>query len=96
MHSFHHSANALTFVTGARHLWMERVMTSAVLPIMPILFQIPPGMLLILSLIHFFPDRCARLNVRFPMGMYIRAYLAKRTQFRSGRRGPFAVDWLKK
>jgi sterol desaturase/sphingolipid hydroxylase (fatty acid hydroxylase superfamily) len=68
MHSFHHSANALTFVTGARHLWMERVMTSAILPIMPILFQIPPDTLLILSLIHFFPDSCAHLNVRFPMG----------------------------
>ena len=71
MHSFHHSANALTFVTGARHLWMERVMTSAVLPIMPILFQIPPDMQLILSLIHFFPDTCAHLNVRFPMGRMI-------------------------
>jgi sterol desaturase/sphingolipid hydroxylase (fatty acid hydroxylase superfamily) len=71
MHSFHHSANALTFVTGARHLWMERVMASAVLPIMPILFQIPPDMLLILSLIHFFPDSCAHLNVRFPMGRMI-------------------------
>jgi hypothetical protein len=71
MHSFHHSANALTFVTGARHLWMERVMASAILPIMPILFQIPPDMLLIVSLIHFFPDTCAHLNVRFPMGRMI-------------------------
>jgi sterol desaturase/sphingolipid hydroxylase (fatty acid hydroxylase superfamily) len=38
MHSFHHSANALTF-TGYS---MERVMASAVLPIKPILFDIPP------------------------------------------------------
>jgi sterol desaturase/sphingolipid hydroxylase (fatty acid hydroxylase superfamily) len=71
MHSFHHSANALTFATGARHLWMERVMTNAVLPVMPILFLVPPDMLLILSLIHFFPDSCAHLNVRFPMGRMI-------------------------
>ena len=71
MHSFHHSASALTFVTGARHLWMESVMTSAVLPVVPILFQVPPDMLLILSLIHFFPDSCAHLNVRFPMGRMI-------------------------
>ena len=51
MHSFHHSANALTFVTGGRHLWMERVMSSAVLPIMPILdsFKSRPDMLLIIS-----------------------------------------------
>ena len=71
MHSFHHSANALTFVTGARHLWMERVLASAVLPIMPLLFQIPPDMQLILSLIYFIPDSCAHLNVRFPMGRMI-------------------------
>jgi sterol desaturase/sphingolipid hydroxylase (fatty acid hydroxylase superfamily) len=68
MHSFHHSANAITLVTGARHLWMERVMTSAVLPIMPILFLVPPDMQLIFTVIHFFPDSCAHLNVRFPMG----------------------------
>jgi sterol desaturase/sphingolipid hydroxylase (fatty acid hydroxylase superfamily) len=71
MHSFHHSANALTFVTGARHFWMERVLSSAILPIMPILFLVPPDMQLILSLIHFFPDTCAHLNVRFPMGRMI-------------------------
>ena len=71
MHSFHHSANALTLATGSRHLWMETVMTSAILPIIPILFQIPPDMLLIISLIHFFPDSCAHLNVRFPMGRMI-------------------------
>jgi sterol desaturase/sphingolipid hydroxylase (fatty acid hydroxylase superfamily) len=71
MHSLHHSANAVTFVTGARHLWIERVMASAVLPIMPLLFQIPPDMQFILSLIFFFSDICAHLNVRFPMGRMI-------------------------
>jgi sterol desaturase/sphingolipid hydroxylase (fatty acid hydroxylase superfamily) len=71
MHSFHHSANAVTFITGARHLWMERVLAGAVLPIMPLLFQIPPEMQLILSLIYFIPDTCAHLNVRFPMGRMI-------------------------
>jgi sterol desaturase/sphingolipid hydroxylase (fatty acid hydroxylase superfamily) len=71
MHSFHHSANALTFVTGARHLWMDRAIGSGVLPVIPILFLIPPDMQLVLSLIHFFPDTCAHLNVRFPMGRMI-------------------------
>ena len=28
MHSFHHSANAVTFITGARHFWLERVLTD--------------------------------------------------------------------
>jgi sterol desaturase/sphingolipid hydroxylase (fatty acid hydroxylase superfamily) len=71
MHSFHHSANAVTFITGARHLWIERVLAGAVLPIMPLLFQIPPDMQLIVSLIYFIPDTCAHLNVRFPMGRMI-------------------------
>ena len=71
MHSFHHSANALTFTTGARHFWLEKVMTSAVLPIMPILFLFPSGMQLTLTLIHFFPDTCAHMNVRFGMGRMI-------------------------
>ena len=71
MHSFHHSANALTFVTGARHFWLERVISSGILPIIPILFLVPPEMQLILSVIHFFPDTCAHLNVRFPMGRMI-------------------------
>jgi hypothetical protein len=38
MHSFHHSANAVTFITGARHFWLERVLSDAFLPIMAILF----------------------------------------------------------
>ena len=46
-------------------------MASAVLPIMPLLFQIPPGMQFILSLIFFFSDICAHMNVRFPMGRMI-------------------------
>jgi hypothetical protein len=50
---------------------MERVLVSAVLPIMPLLFQIPWDMQLILSLIYFLPDTCAHLNVRFPMGRMI-------------------------
>ena len=71
MHSFHHSANALTFVTGARHYWVERVISSGILPIIPILFLVPPEMQFILSAIHFLPDTCAHLNVRFPMGRMI-------------------------
>ena len=71
MHSFHHSANALTFVTGGRHLWMERVLSSAILPIIPILFLVPPDMQILVSFIVLFPDTCAHLNVRFPMGPMI-------------------------
>ena len=41
------------------------------LPILPILFLVPPDMQWALILIHFFPDNCAHLNVRFPMGRMI-------------------------
>jgi sterol desaturase/sphingolipid hydroxylase (fatty acid hydroxylase superfamily) len=71
MHSFHHSANALTIVTGARHFWVEKILTGALLPILPILFVIPSGMATIVSFIYFLPDGCAHLNVRIPMGRAI-------------------------
>ena len=53
------------------------------------------------------PDVIARFAILMPTARYAfphnipsryvyQTILAKRTQFRSGRRGPFAVDWLKK
>lgn len=71
LHSFHHSANALTFITGARHLWIERVIDNAFLPVLAIFFQIPVEMATTIGLIFFIPDGCAHLNVRFPMGRFI-------------------------
>jgi sterol desaturase/sphingolipid hydroxylase (fatty acid hydroxylase superfamily) len=71
MHSFHHSAEALTFVTGARHHWLERVIVAAFLPVMGIMFQIPTPILLVSSIVYFFPDSCAHLNVRFPLGRFV-------------------------
>ena len=71
MHSFHHSANALTFITGARHFWLERVLIDAFLPIMAILFLIPPGMAITVGFIFFLPDACAHLNVRIPLGRFV-------------------------
>jgi sterol desaturase/sphingolipid hydroxylase (fatty acid hydroxylase superfamily) len=71
MHSFHHSANAVTFITGGRHLWLERVMSDAFLPIMAILFRIPPDMAVAVGFIFFLPDSCAHLNVRIPLGPFV-------------------------
>lgn len=71
MHSFHHSASAITLITGARHLWMERVLFHSILPIMVILFEIPPSMVMIAGFIFLLPDGCAHLNVRIPMGRMI-------------------------
>jgi sterol desaturase/sphingolipid hydroxylase (fatty acid hydroxylase superfamily) len=68
MHSFHHSAEALTFLTGARHYWMERAIEGAFFPILAILFEVPPGMVGIVGFIYFLPDACAHVNIRIPLG----------------------------
>lgn len=71
MHSFHHSANGITFITGARHFWLERVLSDAFLPILTILFRIPPDMAIAAGFIFFVPDACAHLNVRIPLGRFV-------------------------
>lgn len=71
MHSFHHSANALTFITGARHFWLERVLADALLPILAILLRVPPDMAIAAAFIFFVPDTCAHLNVRIPLGRFV-------------------------
>jgi sterol desaturase/sphingolipid hydroxylase (fatty acid hydroxylase superfamily) len=71
MHSFHHSANALTLVTGARHFWLEKLIFGGFLPLFQILFTVPEDMVTIIGLFYFLPDGCAHLNVRFSMGRLI-------------------------
>lgn len=71
LHSFHHSAEAMTFATGARHHWMQRVMETACFPLLSILFNAPGDLLIIVTIIFFLPDGCAHLNVRFPLGRAI-------------------------
>ncbi|NEU99368.1 sterol desaturase family protein [Bradyrhizobium uaiense] len=71
MHSFHHSANGVTFITGGRHFWLERVLSEAFLPILAILFRIPPDIAIAIGFIFFLPDACAHLNVRIPLGRYV-------------------------
>ena len=71
MHSFHHSANGVTLITGARHFWLERVLSNAFLPIMAILFVIPTDMVIAVGFIFFVPDACAHLNVRIPLGRFV-------------------------
>ena len=70
MHSFHHSAEAITFVTGARHHWLGR-MTDAFFPLFALLVQAPPSIVLVGTIIFFFPDTCAHLNCRFSLGRFV-------------------------
>jgi sterol desaturase/sphingolipid hydroxylase (fatty acid hydroxylase superfamily) len=67
MHSFQHSAEAITFFTGGRHYWLERVLAGAFFPILPILFDMPVSIAAIVGFIFFLPDSCAHLNVRVSM-----------------------------
>src|SRR5205814_1401680 len=41
MHSLHHSAEALTLVTGARHFWVEQLLLTAFFPVVAVLFRTP-------------------------------------------------------
>jgi sterol desaturase/sphingolipid hydroxylase (fatty acid hydroxylase superfamily) len=71
MHSFHHSAEAISLLTGARHHWLEQAMNNAFLPVLAIIFIFPPDMAGIISFIFLLPDGCSHLNLRFPMGRAI-------------------------
>jgi sterol desaturase/sphingolipid hydroxylase (fatty acid hydroxylase superfamily) len=71
MHSFHHSADALTWATGARHYWLEGFLDTALLPVIPILFRAPHSMVWAIGVIYFFPDTCAHANVRIQLGRFV-------------------------
>ena len=70
MHSLHHSAEAMTIVTGARHFWFENAMMGALIPFMAMLFKIPPVFIMIVPVIYFLPDGCAHLNIRLQLGRF--------------------------
>jgi sterol desaturase/sphingolipid hydroxylase (fatty acid hydroxylase superfamily) len=70
MHSFHHSAEAMTLITGARHHWLETLITSACFPLMAVLFNVPPAIATTALFIGFLPNGCVHLNVRFGLGRY--------------------------
>jgi len=70
MHSLHHSAEALSAVTGARHFWLEFPFLSSVFPVLGILFKIPDEMALPIALIYFLPDGLAHLNIRLSLGRF--------------------------
>lgn len=70
MHSLHHSAETLTAVTGARHFWLEDPLISAALPVLGIIFKVPPEMVTPLALLYLLPDGLAHRNVRRSLGRF--------------------------
>jgi sterol desaturase/sphingolipid hydroxylase (fatty acid hydroxylase superfamily) len=70
MHSLHHSAEALTLVTGARHFWVEQLLTTAFLPVVAILFQTPTTVIAVATVFYLFFDACVHVNIRVPFGIF--------------------------
>jgi sterol desaturase/sphingolipid hydroxylase (fatty acid hydroxylase superfamily) len=70
VHSFHHSAEAVTFVTGARFHWLNRII-DAFFPLFAIIVQVPHSVVLAGIFIYFLPDGGAHLNVRFSLGRFV-------------------------
>ena len=69
MHSLHHSAEALSVVTGARHFWLEDPIISAGFPVLGIVFNIPQEMVTPMVLLYFLAgDGMAHLNMRVSLG----------------------------
>jgi sterol desaturase/sphingolipid hydroxylase (fatty acid hydroxylase superfamily) len=71
MHSLHHSAEALSVVTGARHFWLENPLVSAVFPVLGLVFKIPPEMVMPVAFFYFLAgDGLAHLNTRVSLGRF--------------------------
>jgi sterol desaturase/sphingolipid hydroxylase (fatty acid hydroxylase superfamily) len=71
MHSLHHSAEALSMITGARHFWLESAINTAVFPVIGIVFKIPAEVVTTVAVIYLVPDGLLpHLNVRMSLGRF--------------------------
>jgi sterol desaturase/sphingolipid hydroxylase (fatty acid hydroxylase superfamily) len=70
MHSLHHSAEALSIITGARHFWLEDVINTAVFPVIGIIFKVPLEVLTIVAAINIIPEGFSHMNVRMSLGRF--------------------------
>ena len=69
MHTLHHSAEALTITTGARHFWFENIFPMGIIPVVAIIIKIPPQLINILPLIYLL-ETFSHLNARIAMGRF--------------------------
>ena len=71
MHSLHHSAESLTVVTGARHFWLEEVITRSFFPVLGIIFKVPPEVATTVAVLHLLlGDGLAHLNMPVSLGRF--------------------------
>jgi len=71
IHSLHHSAEAITLVTGARHHWLESLIPTAFFPLVAIVLKIPLPMATIIPVIYAAPCLLSHINYRLPMGPFV-------------------------
>ena len=64
VHSFHHSAERLTVVTGARHHWTETIVLAPLVFLTVMLFQVPEHILSMSLLLNKVPDGLQHLNYK--------------------------------
>jgi sterol desaturase/sphingolipid hydroxylase (fatty acid hydroxylase superfamily) len=70
MHSLHHSAEALSIITGARHFWLEDVINTAVFPVIGIIFKLPAEVLTTVAAIYILPEGFSHMNARMSLGRF--------------------------
>jgi len=70
IHSLHHSAETLSFITGARHHWLDTVINAGFFTLFPVLFRTPAEIILVGNILTYLPDTCAHLNVRLSLGRF--------------------------
>ncbi len=64
VHSFHHSAERLTFATGARHHWMEEIVLAPLVFLTVTLFQAPEHIMSMALLLSQVQDASQHLNYK--------------------------------
>ena len=70
MHSFHHSAETLSIITGARHFWLEDAIQTAVFPVLAIIFKLPPAVTATIAALYLVPEALVHTNVRLSLGRF--------------------------
>jgi len=70
MHSLHHSAEALSIITGVRHFWLEGAINTAAFSLLGIIFKTPPEVVAFVALLYILPDGLAHTNVRLSLGRF--------------------------
>ena len=64
VHSFHHSAERLTVVTGARHHWADTILLSPLFFLTLLLFQVPEPLMAVALVLMKVPDALQHLNYK--------------------------------